>query len=610
MSVLPTLLVSRRARQVGVDWTGARSWLGGAPRLGATPWPRGEKGEPLPFVAQIDLAEVAAKAGKTAMPDRGSLAFFIGRPGAVVFIPEGQAGALTLPPAGTLDLIEYGGSEDWRTDLAGRPLYPFWPLDLTALNLPPPPEDPKDDDDYDGYEERCAAFRAAQVAAVERYFRRREFILTPDQAFAGPPIPDWWQTAIYYADYLAKAVHGIPEVLKQEQATREWALQQVKEARAKSEAEINKGEVEIKRAEAEIKKAEATVAMYDTKLAGMQQLQPAFLAFAGVVFELSKGRDPWALMNPDETARLTSLWARNSEFAAFTHNHGKFAVDYLKKEMFKALPSSGTEAFAGLPAAVRALIDAKRAPRPQWWFTAIHYAKRLKEAVRLGVPSVTKFRQDNIDTLRNQLAKLQPNDALAIFRRMLGPKSPKVAAYGADIAKAEARLADLRRLEPAFKTFVQEAGDWTKGRDPWGLMLSTDIADLDARMKRAREEFDGFTHYAAPNRREELETTTLVAMASADDRGYAALPEAVRALINRDYLLPAGRWHQMFGRGEEIQSDSSAMREEGNIMLLQLTHDDLMHWAFGDNGIYQFWISPADLATRSWSSAKMTFECH
>ena len=40
------------------------------------------------------------------------------------------------------------------------------------------------------------------------------------------------------------------------------------------------------------------------------------------------------------------------------------------------------------------------------------------------------------------------------------------------------------------------------------------------------------------------------------------------------------------------------MREEGYIMLLQLTHDDMMHWRFGDNGICQFWISPADLAVR------------
>jgi hypothetical protein len=605
MHVHPTLLVSRRPRQLGVDWTGARSWLGGAPRLGATPWPRDEKGKPLPFVAQIDLAEVAAKSGKTTMPDKGSLAFFIGRPGAVIFVPEGKAGTPTLPPAGTLDLIEYGGSEDWRRDLAGRPLYPFWPLDFTALDLPPPPQDPKEDDDdfdYDGYDERCAAYRAAQVAVVERHFPRREFILTPGQAFAGPPIPDWWQTAIYYGEYLAKAVLGIPEAEKREQATREWALQRVAEVRSK-------GEADIKTREAEIKTAEAAVARYDTMLARMQQLQPAFLAFVGEVAGLSKGRDPWALMKPEEMARLASLWARNSEFALFTENHGKFAVDYLKEEMFKALPSNGSEAFTALPAAVRELIDARRAPRPQWWFMAIHNASRLEEAVRSSVANAMKRRQDNLVIFREQLAKLQPNDALAIFRRMLGPKDPKAAALEAEIAKVEAMLADLHRLQPAFKSFVQETRDWTRGRDPWALMPPADIADLDARMKRAKEEFKDFA-YAVPQRREELETVTLIAMASADERGYTALPESVRALINRDYLLPAGRWHQMFGRGEEIQGDSCAMREEGHIMLLQLTHDDLMHWGFGDNGIYQFWISPADLMARNWSSAMMTFECH
>jgi hypothetical protein len=43
-------------------------------------------------------------------------------------------------------------------------------------------------------------------------------------------------------------------------------------------------------------------------------------------------------------------------------------------------------------------------------------------------------------------------------------------------------------------------------------------------------------------------------------------------------------------------------------MLLQLTHDDLMHWSFGDNGVYQFWISPADLKKRNWEAARMTFD--
>ena len=36
---------------MGVDWFGASSWLGGAPQLGRTPWPRDKRGEPLHFVA-------------------------------------------------------------------------------------------------------------------------------------------------------------------------------------------------------------------------------------------------------------------------------------------------------------------------------------------------------------------------------------------------------------------------------------------------------------------------------------------------------------------------------------------------------------------------------
>ena len=84
----------------------------------------------------------------------------------------------------------------------------------------------------------------------------------------------------------------------------------------------------------------------------------------------ARGRDPWALMNPAEMAHLASLWARNSEFAAFHFNQGKFPIDYLKNEMFKALPAVDV-AFAAFPAAVRSLIDEKRAPWPQWWFMAV-----------------------------------------------------------------------------------------------------------------------------------------------------------------------------------------------------------------------------------------------
>ncbi len=241
---------------------------------------------------------------------------------------------------------------------------------------------------------------------------------------------------------------------------------------------------------------------------------------------------------------------------------------------------------------------------------AIQYAKRLRDAARLGVASATKWRNDNIAAYRKRLNDLQPRDALAIFRRMTSPKSADVTKLEAEIAKTEAELATLGQREVGFRQFVEEASNWARERDPWSLMQSAEVEQLDALMKRAREEFRDFTGAYVPQRRTELETAALVTMASADARGYAALPESVRTLINRDYLLPAGGWHQMFGRGVEIQGTSSAMREEGHIMLLQLTHDDLMHWSFGDNGVYQFWISPGDLAQRNWAAARMTFECH
>jgi Domain of unknown function (DUF1963) len=584
----PTLLVSRRARQVDVDWTDARSWFGGAPRIGETPWPRDKKAQPLLFVAQIDLAEVAAKTGKTSLPEKGSIAFFIGGEGAVVFVPESQTSPPVMPPPGTPDLIECGGAAEWRTDLAGRPLFPYWPVDFAVLDVTPPASD----EDEDAWDE----FFAAEAEAVKKLFSLRKYALTADQAFAGPSIPDWWQTTIYYANYLDKALLNVPNLIKREQGSLEYALKKVEEAQSKDPNEL--------------KKAKAYVAICEGKIATLHQLQPPFAEFAAEVSGFIRGRDPWALMNPDEMAQLASLWSRNSEFAAFHSNQGKFPIDYLKNEMFKALPASDTPAFAAFPAPIRNLMEQKRAPRPQWWFMAVHYAKRLEEAARLGVPSATKWRLDNIAAYRKRLNELQPKDALAVFRRITSPKNADVTKLEAEISKVEAELAKLGQLEVTFKQFVDETSNWARDHDPWSLMQSADVAQLDAQMKRAREEFRDFVASYVPARREELETLALVTMASADARGYVALPEPVRTLINRDYLLPTGGWHQMFGRGVEIQGNSSAMREAGYIMLLQLTHDDLMHWSFGDNGVYQFWISPADRAKRDWAGAKMTFECH
>ena len=119
---------------------------------------------------------------------------------------------------------------------------------------------------------------------------------------------------------------------------------------------------------------------------------------------------------------------------------------------------------------------------------AVHYAKRLQEAARLGVPNATKHRLNNIAAYRKRIDELQPKDALAIFRRIASPKSGDVTKLEADITRTEAELEKLRQLEVPFKQFVDEASNWTRDRDPWSLMQPADVAQLDAQMKRARED--------------------------------------------------------------------------------------------------------------------------
>jgi len=101
----------------------------------------------------------------------------------------------------------------------------------------------------------------------------------------------------------------------------------------------------------------------------------------------------------------------------------------------------------------------------------------------------------------------------------------------------------------------------------------------------------------------------MLAMATGDDRAFAAMPGPVRDLINSDFLLPTDRWHQIFGPGVDIQG-AAASENIGNHLLLQLVYDDMIAWRFGDMGVFQFWITSADAAARNWSAAKLTFECH
>jgi hypothetical protein len=209
-------------------------------------------------------------------------------------------------------------------------------------------------------------------------------------------------------------------------------------------------------------------------------------------------------------------------------------------------------------------------PLPNFWHSAHHFAALLRAAA------------EKLETLRASRAR-----------------------YG---ATAEA-LTAFDRGRPAFLAFVAEGERWADGRAPWEEMAPAEVDHLRSLFARAKGEYRDYARPWMPYSFDNIETVTLRALATADDRAWAKLPAPIQELLDRGYQLPTGSWHQMFGHGIDIQGHAVDAHAEDHL-LLQLVYDDLMEWVFGDIGAYQFWISPTDLYRRQWSAAQVTFECH
>ncbi len=162
------IAIIRKARDKHRDWSGDASHFGGLPRLGKAEWPRGKDGKPLPFIAQLDLAEVAMANPETPLPRTGSLAFFISE-GAVIYVPEGVTEQADppwdLPPA----FVETSYPLPEHSSDVTRPLFPFWPVDLHRLRMPDDLPGIEDDTDImnEIHEVQDAAFKAIHRGCEE-----------------------------------------------------------------------------------------------------------------------------------------------------------------------------------------------------------------------------------------------------------------------------------------------------------------------------------------------------------------------------------------------------------------------------------------------------------
>lgn len=205
----PVLVLRRSRGPDGAGWRGARSWLGGLPRLGGQPWPMGRgSGLPLPFAAQIDLADLAAARPGSGLPDAGSLAFFLGE-GAVVFVPPAPEGSrhprFPQAPGG---LAVRDGEEPFPADPSpdARGTWPWWRVDLLAMDQP--------------------ANAEGEPAIPSRQGPLDAESLCRDCGI--DPVPLWWHSVRHFAAGLRRArfhAQGDAEMLDTAIAALDWFAQ-------------------------------------------------------------------------------------------------------------------------------------------------------------------------------------------------------------------------------------------------------------------------------------------------------------------------------------------------------------------------------------------------
>jgi hypothetical protein len=295
------VVLARKVRRAGDDWTETASWLGGLPRLAGADWPRDAGGRPLPFAAQIDLAELAHVGPRSPLPGQGSLAFFLGE-GAVIAVPPGSH-EFTKPPDDLPPAYEEGGAPlPAQPTRLSRYLFPFWPVEPVAVPLP------RDIADGDGDPEAVESAVADTVR--ERFGEPYGLLMDGDDGTL------WWYGVFHLADQLREALDGADRPLAAQSPLEDCPL----EERAEQEA---------------------------AALPAMIEAMDGFTA----------GRDPWEPLTTEERDLVVEI------LDEIHRRHGRLvrhtlpqSLEPLQALCVRAMISGSEEAFAALPDHIRARI--------------------------------------------------------------------------------------------------------------------------------------------------------------------------------------------------------------------------------------------------------------
>jgi hypothetical protein len=352
----PALVIARRERVVGADWAGAKSWFGGAPKLGDTPWPRDKKGTPLYFLAQLDLSEIAAAGhGRTALPTEGSFAFFVGgeQSGGIVHVKRPGIHATPAPDdLGKAEDIGGDPSVD-RSHRFGPSSFPCWPVEFRALSSAPRINEPDDDEVMD-------RAREEQAEAIARLYQTREYNFSAAYAAktaALGEVPLYWLSALMFAE-------RVPRM-----------RDQVAKARARGASYIESSTARLMALEAglpaptgqgpfgdptkERANAESWLAIGRKAIADADAHQASVEAYVAKVEAAAMGADPWKEISPEEANELDTLFgeARSKALEDFARYLLPRSWRDYASDAIKLMAAGPDEAYARLPKAWRDLIN-------------------------------------------------------------------------------------------------------------------------------------------------------------------------------------------------------------------------------------------------------------
>lgn len=354
---LPPLLVARMPRSPGGVWDEAASWFGGRPRLGSLSWPRDPKtGEPMVFVAQIDLAEVAPHAPD--FPSQGALAFFLGArgscDGAVLHVPPQGSKRPTDPPSDTLPVRELGS---WPFPDDPGPgtelLFPYWPLTITALGVRTPGPD---DADFS-----MQAVDQAVGSAIDVLYERREFFMSSKVAFetlADAERPHWWHSAIFFAGCMQNALHHAPRILKARAPWLTKARAHYAALTAKSKPILGVFGRRSTPSLPELDQARKTLERLEAQDAAYHRDLPGFEALVSECVDFAADRRSAAPMTADDWSTLAVLFQHAyAEFKDFARYAVPNDLHEIETQTILYLLTADEAAYKLLPEPVRTYIN-------------------------------------------------------------------------------------------------------------------------------------------------------------------------------------------------------------------------------------------------------------